>query len=654
MTLLEKNKIVGAATATWDTAGGTLALTAPAEAVGAGVRLLCEGSARDWSAAACLAFTLRANGAHRLRIDIAHGQGGGWTLYVIPRPGLTSRVVIPVAELRERPHNRGEAGYSRFGGGPVPVDLSDVRSVTLTFSQEAPEEKTATLSDFGPRPEALSPEVCDPRVVVDEWGQWIGERGAARSPEQIRAAWDAEPTAFDGFPGQTDDTGAFTRRGKAAEGTGFFRVAKIDSRWLLLDPDGYPFFSTGCNCVWPGSSGPAGGGREPLFADLTDAATRRADGSLWADFYERNLRHRYAAYGDDWPAGWAEQGKARLRRWGFNTIGNWSHPALTHMRLLPSVTNIAALAPLCGHLPDVFAPDFGDQVRALVAPEIAPYAGNPSLIGYFVGNEPIWTFGGHRNPFNDVFTSPEHPHTRERAIAWVRQTYEDDLARVNAAWGTALTAWDDLTRGDALPDVRLGTEALKRDADAFLGDVLTAFYDICCRAIRAVDPDHLLLGGRFYTPEMAEPYVRACRAFDVYSFNSYAWEAPKAAIERVTALSGLPVLIGEFHYGVEGRGLTASLIGVRSQHERGLAYRHYLENAAALPQVVGAHWFQWVDQPATGRFDGESYNIGLVDVTDIPYGEFLASVQEAHHRLPEICFGEKPPYTYPGKRPSAW
>jgi hypothetical protein len=134
--------------------------------------------------------------------------------------------------------------------------------------------------------------------------------------------------------------------------------------------------------------------------------------------------------------------------------------------------------------------------------------------------------------------------------------------------------------------VRTGTDELRGDADAFLGETLGRFYDICCGEIRACDPDHLLLGGRFYTARMAEPYVRACRAFDVYSFNCYQWNPPTDDIERITRLSGRPVLIGEFHYGVEGRGLTASLVAVQSNEERGLAYRHFVENLAALPQVV--------------------------------------------------------------------
>jgi hypothetical protein len=291
-----------------------------------------------------------------------------------------------------------------------------------------------------------------------------------------------------------------------------------------------------------------------------------------------------------------------------------------------------------------------------VEPEVLPYKGDGMLIGFFVGNEPHWTFGGHHHPFNEVFVSAEYHHTRDAAFRWVRETYGDDLARVNTAWGTHFADWDNLTREDAegIPDVRLGTDTLKKDTDTFLGQVLGEFYDICCREIRAIDPDHLLLGGRFYTPLMAEPYVRACRAFDVYSFNYYNWNAPADAIRRVTELSGRPVLIGEFHYGVEGRGLTASLVAATSQDDRGLAYRHFLENVAALPSVVGAHWFQWADQPVTGRFDGECYNIGLVDITDVPYEGFLTHVRTTHTRLYEICRGEVEPYIYPGVRPSAW
>jgi hypothetical protein len=240
-----------------------------------------------------------------------------------------------------------------------------------------------------------------------------------------------------------------------------------------------------------------------------------------------------------------------------------------------------------------------------------------------------------------------------KAVAFVRATY-GELGKVNAAWGTSLKKWDDLTKPNGVPDVRLGTDALKKDANAFMGGVLHTFYEIACREIRAADPNHLLLGGRFYAPDLADPYLKACTPFDVFSFNRYGWEPNAPAIERIFELTGLPVLIGEFHFGVEGRGLTASLVATTSQEERGLAYRHFVEGLAALPTVLGAHWFQWVDQPVTGRFDGECYNIGLVDITDIPYTDFLAHVYETHTRVYEVHQGKVPPYVYPEERPSAW
>jgi hypothetical protein len=462
---------------------------------------------------------------------------------------------------------------------------------------------------------------------------------------------------FSGFPNQSDEYGSAPDLPIAA-GNGFFRVAEYKGRWHFVDPNGHAFFSLGCDCVRPTSSGPVAD-REELFADLGHAVEDESQNGLWsngkwADFYERNLRRRYAESGENWRDAWAKDTAARLRSWGFNTIANWSDTDLTERGLMPYVTNVGSLSEMCGHLPDVYAPDFSERVRTLVEPVVRPHRDDKMLLGWFVGNEPVWTFGGHRHPFNDVFVLPEYQHTRERAVAFVRDAYTDDMKRVNAAWRTAFKKWDDLTKPGGVPDIRLGSEALKRDANEFMGGVLQTFYETCCREIRTADPNHLLLGGRFYAPDLPDPYLRACSAFDVFSFNRYNWDAPTASIARITELTGLPVLVGEFHYGVEGRGLTASLVATTSQDERGLAYRHFVEGLAALPNVLGAHWFQWVDQPVTGRFDGECYNIGLVDITDIPYSDFLDHVRATHTRIYDLRRGIIAPYTYPGERPAAW
>jgi hypothetical protein len=65
---------------------------------------------------------------------------------------------------------------------------------------------------------------------------------------------------------------------------------------------------------------------------------------------------------------------------------------------------------------------------------------------------------------------------------------------------------------------------------------------------------------------------------------------------------------------------------------------------------VGAHWFQWTDEPVLGRFDGENYNIGLVDVTNRPYVELIEAAKATHKRLPDVHAGKAAPFD---ERPKA-
>ena len=93
-----------------------------------------------------------------------------------------------------------------------------------------------------------------------------------------------------------------------------------------------------------------------------------------------------------------------------------------------------------------------------------------------------------------------------------------------------------------------------------------------------------------------------------------------------------------------GRGLAPGLVQVRNLAERGTAYRFYVEQAAAFPAFIGSSWFQWVDQPCTGRMDGENYNIGLVDVTDRPYADIIEAMRTTHQRLQTVHGGATAPF----------
>lgn len=153
---------------------------------------------------------------------------------------------------------------------------------------------------------------------------------------------------------------------------------------------------------------------------------------------------------------------------------------------------------------------------------------------------------------------------------------------------------------------------------------------------KSVAPDRLYFGCRF--AGSTEAAVRmAAKYCDAISYNIY-----RHALDTFKLPDGvdMPVLIGEFHFGALDRGLFhESLIGVPDQAARGKAYTAYVTSALRHPSFIGVHWHQFGDQPTTGRFDGENFQNGFVDVCDTPYPETIAGIREVGYRLYEIRSG---------------
>jgi hypothetical protein len=256
-------------------------------------------------------------------------------------------------------------------------------------------------------------------------------------------------------------------------------------------------------------------------------------------------------------------------------------------------------------MPDVYSPGYRAMVDSAAGKQCSKLRNDQYLIGYFIGNEPAWP-------------------GRETELA------ETILAGGDTPMKTALVKY--LSDGDS-PEKR----------KAFAYETFSKFLAEVCSAIKKYDPNHLNLGLRFGDPPATELIQECAKWFDVFSMNHYGYSVDPGVLDRISELTGLPVIIGEFHFGIPGRGLAPGLAQVKNQEERTAAYKYYVENAAAHPAVVGTHWFQWIDQPVTGRFDGENYNIGLVDVTDIPYQELIVATRETFMRLADIHSGKTPP-----------
>jgi hypothetical protein len=446
---------------------------------------------------------------------------------------------------------------------------------------------------------------------VDEYGQFTHDTwpGKASSLAQLEKDWREEEKLL--APGDFGYCPYGGYEGTSAPATGFFRVEEIDGRWWFVDPDGHLFLSAGSDVMRPRMFTRTVG-REPFFRERPPATLTPGDelgDDPGASFFTWNL---YRRFGNGWMERWVDLTFRRMAAWGLNTVANWSDPALYDAGRRAYAVPLASWRTEVHYLglPDVYSEEFSKLAEERAERQCAPRKDDPWLLGYFLANEPPF-------PQKEL------------------QTVELILAGPDTATKAELQRW--LAAGD--------TEERRKE---FIGEAFDRYIQITSAAVKRHDPHHLNLGMRSGgRPTDAE--IRAARAFDVYSVNIYDYEVPADRVKRISELTGKPIVIGEFHFGTPGRGLAASLVLVRDQAERGQAYRWYVEQALSMPELIGTHYFQWADQPCTGRYDGENYNIGLVDVTDRPYPHLVEALKETHRRLHAVHSGRTEPFS---ERPS--
>jgi hypothetical protein len=245
--------------------------------------------------------------------------------------------------------------------------------------------------------------------------------------------------------------------------------------------------------------------------------------------------------------------------------------------------------------------------------------------------------------------------SKRKLVELVRTRYAD-IAQFNEAWAPARP----LASFEALAEEPLSahTDAARADMRAFLRSFLEAYFGLLVGTLRKYDTQHLVLGSRFTQATASDRDVVevSARFVDVVSVNYYRYPIDRSFLERVHRWSGdKPVMLSEWYVGSRERGLSA-VIEVEDQGARARAYRHYVEQAAALPFVVGFQWFIYNDQALTGRFfqglNGEGNNTGLVSVTDRPYEQLVTAASTSARRIYPVMFGELSPYA-PGEASDA-
>ena len=352
----------------------------------------------------------------------------------------------------------------------------------------------------------------------------------------------------------------------------------MDGKWWLVDPDGYLFFSHGVDCV--GFGGATGVEFRERYFSWLPAKDDPYFGEFWGRI-DRPAAHGFYKEKEHLPFDTFDFNLANARRkYGVD----WARIGVdrTHARMRAWGLNTIA---------NWSNPEIYGMRKTPYTVQLGT-SGTPRL----EGSTGWW--GALPDPFN-----PEFERTLRKRAKDMAKTMRDDPWCIGVFVDNELS-WNDEPR---------------------MKDVAERYFSTVRRVLREELPNHLYLGCRIAWGREAI-YEACARHCDVVSVNIYSRvpsrDLPPTAEDK-------PMIVGEFHFGALDRGLFhTGLVATRDQAERAACYRAFVNDCLDHPRFVGAHWFQWRDQPLTGRADGENYQIGFLTVTDTPYPELVDAARE--------------------------
>jgi hypothetical protein len=397
------------------------------------------------------------------------------------------------------------------------------------------------------------------------------------------------------------------RTDRQVEASGFFRAAKVDDRWWLVDPEGYLWQTVGCCSV---------------------RTNPTADG-------QAALVERFGS-----PDAWPQATTDLLLAHGFNTLACWSHwgqfqetrPRLAYTTQSNFMSSYGkkrgGTYQQPGHTgyPNdcifVFDPQFAEFCEGYAREMLAATKDDPYLLGHFSDNEMPF----RQDSLDRYLSLEESDPGYQAARRWAQEHHSEASNNQYPA----------------------------EDREAFLEYLAETYFRIVGRAIKAADPNHMFLGCRFHGAVLRTPSVyKGCGKYvDVVSCNYYgAWTPDAERISNWVAWSGRPVMVTEWYAkGMDSGMPNNSGAGwtVKTQADRGRFYENFTLALLEHPGCVGWHWFKYMDNdPANTRVDPSNVdsNKGIVDSRYRPYPDLLERMGQINTQVYSLIdfFETRPP-----------
>jgi len=406
---------------------------------------------------------------------------------------------------------------------------------------------------------------------------------------------------------------------------GFFTVTKSGEAWWFLDGAGKPFLSMGADCVNIGPEPAKNDPKNPAYCGLAKYPSATA---------------------------WGEAQTGRFGEWGMNTWGGYSDTELCKAGHLPYTVALTMGLWLGMPWVDITSEESQKTLDKVLADQgVAAMKDDPLLIGYFIDNELGWW---DETLFTYWMSQPWEARPKQVLYGMLEKAYGGDSKALLADMAIAPEPKVFADVKGMLESVSWAPGRRPVIVDRFVERMADDYYRIISSKVRAMDPNHLLLGDRYASYYSQAVAAAAGRYMDVVStnFNTFARSGwiPPTFFSTLYALTGRPLLVSEYYFAADenrsgNRNLSGPFMCVKTQKERERGASEMTARMLALPCMVGIQWFQFSDEPPKGRGDGEDFNFGFVDIHDVPYAGLMK-------RMGEVCRGAERLHTagMPGPR----
>ncbi|MGB7762827.1 MAG: hypothetical protein WBL61_23535, partial [Bryobacteraceae bacterium] len=522
---------------------------------------------------------------------------------------------------------------------PFQYNAGDSLTVTAVFSLTS----VSNMQSYAP--------------YVDTYGQSVYSNfaGKIQTDTDLQTAAAEEQTALAawGTPTGYDAWGGVLKAGWQDEATGYFHVVQHNGVWWLISPVGNPCFYIGLDTgpLITGNNTPTTN-REWEFAALPpktgpyNAAWSSGDwGNTGIASFSFDTWNMIRKYGGDWQNIATNLTVQRMNAWGFSGFGKWASEA-GNLPILPVLEPYNV--PIIAVHPDIFDPAVQGDLQSTLRQQIAASVNDSRILG--------WSFG---NEYDDLITPAEVqtildlgstvPAKRALMNQALSAIYGNNVANMAAAWGVKATTIAGLYSSSPTPPAADIETLREYYEDQYFGFVY--------QAIKGIDPNHLYFG-IWIVPGWwvnATDWQLNAAHVDVIGYDNYSPVFENSLLEGLLESTAKPAFLGEYSFPpsynlLRGYELYAAA-NATDDANAGAQYQSNLQSAARNPWCIGVAWFEYRDEPVSGRgflgetdldlVEGEDYAFGMVDVADRPKYDLVNLVRTTNLAMAQrrLAFG---------------